>query len=420
MMKNLNRFLVVLVLFVAAIGLVSVYQSGMLLKLKPQSAASEKAVYYCPMHPTYTSDRPGNCPICGMKLVKSESETQAGTGTITPREFTIDQLMNMKPGEICLLHKCKMGNCMMALTPELARLGKCPHCGEDLGIVIKEALPQGYGSVGLNADKQRLVGIKTDMVKKTPMTKTIRTVGRIAYDPELYQAEEEYIQAAQAFRKAETGTIPEVKEQAEKLVSSARIKLRLLGLGDELVRELETAGKADRSLLYSEAGDTVWLYAPVYEYEIPLVKVGDSVQVEVPAVTGHAFEGTIRSIDSVLDPVTRTVRIRAVLENADGLLKPEMYANATLQINLGEVLVVPDEAVFSTGERNIIFVAKEDGVFEPREVTLGAKSENAREVKSGVLEGEKVVTSGNFLIDSESRLKGALQGMGGGAHKHGS
>ena len=117
--------------------------------------------------------------------------------------------------------------------------------------------------------------------------------------------------------------------------------------------------------------------------------------------------------------MTRTVRIRAVLDNAEGLLKPEMYVNASLQINLGEVLAVPEQAIFSTGEKNILFVTKPDGVFEPRDVVVGAKSSGYSEIKSGVTEGEMVVTSGNFLIDSESRLKAALEGLGAGGHSHG-
>ncbi len=389
-----------------------------------------KTVYYCPMHPTYTSDKPGNCPICNMKLVKRgkpESHPhEEAAKTVEPKVVTLAELKKMKPGEICLLHKCKMGNCMMAITDEMARLGKCPHCGEDLNVVIKDLMPAGYSHVKLTPEKQQMIGIKTAPAQKIKMTKTIRTVGRIAYDPPLYQAEEEFIQAAQSQKKAETGDIPEIKEQAAKLTDSARLKLKLMGLGDDLIAETEKAGKPDRSLLYSEAGGTVWLYVPVYEYEIPLVKMGQTVEVEVPAITGKKFGGRVRSMDSVLDPVTRTIRIRAVLDNPEGILKPEMYGNATLQVDLGEVLSVPEEAIFATGEKNILFVAKADGFFEPREVVAGISSGGRREIKSGLAEGDSVVVSGNFLIDSESRLKGALEGVSGmegmdmsGGHKHG-
>ena len=285
--------------------------------------------------------------------------------------------------------------------------------------VSSEASPDGYAPILVTPEKQQLIGVKTAPAEKRPVTKTIRTVGRIAYDPELYQAQQEFSQAAQAKEKADTGTIDEIKEQAAQLVESAKIKLRLLGLSDELIQEVAASKKPDRSLLYSDVGGTVWLYAPVYEYEIPLVKVGDQLKIEAPAIPGKKFQGKIRSMDSVLDPVTRSVRVRAVLENPEGILKPEMYVNATLQIDLGEVLTVPEEAVFKTGDKNIVFVAKSGGLFEPREVELGVKSESFQEIKSGVSENETVVVSGNFLIDSESRLKAALEGMGGGAHQHG-
>ncbi|HNV86836.1 MAG TPA: efflux RND transporter periplasmic adaptor subunit [Candidatus Omnitrophota bacterium] len=345
--------------------------------------------------------------------------TATGGDATTSKIFTVAQLMAMKPHEICLLHKCKHGMCAIAMTPEFAKLGKCPMCGEDLGIVVKDAFPQGYTSVQLGAGKQQAIGVKIASVRKMALTKTIRAAGRIAYDPELYQAEEEYLQAIQALKKAETAD-PEIKEQASKLVDSSRIKLRLLGLNDAIVQELEQAGKPDRSLLYSDAGGNVWLYVPIYEYELPFVHVGDRVEVSVPALPDKKFQGVVRSLDSVVDPVTRSVRIRAQLENPEGVLKPEMYVDAILEVDLGEQVAVPEEAVFVTGEKNIVFIAKANDVFEPREVTLGAKADGFYQVKSGLQEGEKVVTSGNFLIDSESRLKAALEDVGkGGGHVHG-
>ena len=432
---NKNKFLTIVFILLLALGGLWASSSFVLPRLAFLAGMKgEKAVYYCPMHPSYISDRPGDCPICNMKLVKKNTEPEVREVTaghqhesadaaqkdfIPLREFTVGELLKMKPGEICLLHKCTMGKCMIALTEDLIRLGKCPHCGEDLGVVVKDLIPAGYGSVKISPEKRQLIGVKTAPVQKMPMEKTIRTVGRIAYDPELYQAEEEFVQAVQALRKAEAGTLSEVKEQASRLVDSARLRLKLLGLGDELIREAEQAGKPDRSLLYGEAGGTVWLYAPIYEYEMPLVKIGDQVAVEVPAVPEKQFEGTIRSIDPVIDPVTRSVRVRAVLPNPEGVLKPEMYVNVRLQINLGEVLSVPQEAVFQTGDKNIVFVEKNDGIFEPREVKLGAKTEHAYEVKSGLREGEQAVISGNFLIDSESRLKSALESAAGGGHQHG-
>lgn len=451
MMKLGRNEIIIILLIVVGVATVFSLRSGTVGEFFSGQSAS-KNVYYCPMHPTYTSDRPGSCPICNMSLVKRKPEKSEESsdsmnmkrmqdlsgmsmentehaghtagGSMTSSEmggmktFTVEELMKMKPGEICLLHKCKHGTCMLAMTEEAARLGKCPHCGEDLGVIVKNAIPEGHAPVKLGTDNQLTLGIETAPVKKMALVKTIRTVGRIAYDPELYQAEEEYLQAIQASRKAETA-VPEIKEQAAKLVDSSKIKLRLLGLSDKIVQEIEQAGKPDRSLLYSDAGGKVWLYAPIYEYELPFVKVGDDIDAEVPARAGEKFKGTIRSIDSVIDSTTRSVRVRAVLDNPEGILKPEMYVNASLQVDLGENVAVSKEAVFMTGENNIVFISVGGGRYEPRQVILGAEADNFYQVKNGLQEGELVVTSGNFLIDSESRLKSALSGTGGRGHNHG-
>ena len=426
-----NRFLSVVILLIVAILASAIAFRSIGHRSTHAAKSAEKVIYYCPMHPNYTSDRPGTCPICNMTLVKRETPKPEAAAAAAmagmampgdaagPKVFTAAQLVAMKPGEICLLHKCKMGQCTMAMTPEFARLGKCPMCGENLGVIVKDALPQGYAQLQLGAEKQQVLGVKTAPVQKLALTKTIRASGRIAYDPELYQAEEEYLQAAEALKRAANAD-SEIQAQAAKLVDSSKIKLRLLGLSDPIVQELEAAGKPDRSLLYSDAGGKVWLYAPIYEYEMPFVHVGDRVEVEVPAITGQVISGVVRSLGSVVDPVTRSLRVRAQLENPDGVLKPEMYVNVTLKTDLGEQLAVPEEAVFATGEKNIVFVVKENNVFEPREVVLGAKADHFYEIKSGLQDGEQAVTSGNFLIDSESRLKSALEGVSGGTeHPHG-
>lgn len=413
----------ILIAIVTAAGFWAV-RSG-ILPIHPQAGKLiQNDTYYCPMHPTYTADRPGTCPICNMSLVKKEkveSDHEGHEEGAVPslKSFTIEELVKMKPGEICLLHKCKTGKCTMVMTEKFARLGKCPSCGEDLGVSIRLDAPGGYAAVKLGKEKQQVIGIKTAPVQRLNISKVIRTVGRVAYDPELYQAQEEFLQAVQAAQKAQSAAA-EIKEQAEKLVDSSKIRLRLLGLSEELIQEIESSGKADRSLLYSEPGGTVWLYAPIYEYEIPLVKSGSRIEAQVSTFPEETFEGVIRSIDRVLDPVTRSARVRASLDNSAGLLKPEMYVNAVIRVDLGERLAVAKEAVFQTGEKNIVFVATAPGAFEPREVTVGVETEEVYEIRSGLAEGEAVVTSGNFLIDSESRLKAALEGLGKKeGHTHG-
>ena len=419
------------------------------------SRTQTQALYYCPMHPTYTNHRPGSCPICNMTLVKRE-----GPSAPSPRPLK----------DICYLHNCPMMKegkvCPMLVVAKAGEKVNCPICGthvaqpstqptspkilywtdpmlpgyksdkpgkSPMGMELvpvyeaedaassrsQGASPAGYASVLISPQKRQLIGVKTASVQMREMTKTIRTVGRIAYDPELYQAQEEYLQALKALSRAQDGSIPEVVEQAKRLAESSRTHLRLLGLSAGLIDEIASRGAPDQRLLLSDAGNEVWLYAPIYEFEIPFLKIGQAVTAEIPTMPGKALEGTVQSIDPVLDPTTRSVRIRALLPNPEGVLKPEMYVNASIRIAPGTVLAVPEEAVFNTGAKQIIFVDKGEGFFEPRDVAVGVKADGYYEVKQGLAEGETVVTSGNFLIDSESRLKGALEGMSDGGHPHG-
>ena len=193
----------------------------------------------------------------------------------------------------------------------------------------------------------------------------------------------------------------------------------LLGFGPELIEEMTGWNAPDQRLLLSDPNGQVWLYATIYEYELPLVKVGQMIAADIPAIGERRYEGAIRSIDAVLDPTTRSARVRAVLTDPDRLLKPEMFVNASILVDLGVVLAIPDEAVFSTGTTTIVFVDKGQGLFEPRHVTMGAHADGYAEATQGLTEGEVVVTSANFLIDSESRLKAALEGASQPGHQHG-
>lgn len=454
-MKIRKRFIFILIAVVVVGGALAVS----LTKGTP-TANQAKAVYYCPMHPTYTSDKQGDCPICNMKLVKRES-ADSSMAKGNPQTAK----------DICYMHNCPMEKagqpCPMMVVAKAGEAVTCPVCGThvaepeaesssekkilywtdpmlpgfkadkpgkspmgmDLIPVYEESdgisksnanAPQGYAAILITPQKRQFIGVRTAKVEKREISKTIRTVGRIAYDPELYQAEQEYISSARTWKEAEKNTNPDVAANAKRLVESSQMRLRLLGLNKELIGEVATWDGPDKSLLLTDPTGKAWLYAPIYEYELPLVKVGQTISAEISATLGKTLTGTIRSIDSVLDPMTRTARVRAVLTDPDGGLKPEMYVNASIAVNAGEVLAIPEEAVFNTGTKQIVFVDKSNGIFEPRDVKVGFKTEGFYELKDGVADGESVVTSGNFLIDSESRLKAALEGMGeGGGHQHG-
>ncbi|MBI3318783.1 MAG: efflux RND transporter periplasmic adaptor subunit [Candidatus Omnitrophica bacterium] len=372
----------VAVLFIGFIGVRLIWPHN-----QTARQGKEKAVYYCPMHPTMTSERPADCPICSMKMVKREKKILYWTDPMIPG-YKSD-----KPG------KSPMG---MDLIPVYEEGG--PPTGGEMA-------PEGYAAVEITPQKQQLIGVKTTPAARRRIHKTVRTVGQIAYDPELYQAEAEYLKGLRAWEDAKGVNTPGVAERSQELVEAARIRLRILGLSESFIGEIAAWEGPDKSLLLSDEKGRVWLYAPIYEFELPFVRAGQTIRMEAGILPGKTLEGTIRSIDPVLDPMTRTARVRALLTDPKKILRPQMYVNASIEVDLGEVIAVPQEAIFDTGTRRILFVAREEGMFEPREVVVGARADGFTEVKQGVAEGERVVVSGNFLIDSESRLKSALGAM---------
>jgi Cu(I)/Ag(I) efflux system membrane fusion protein len=194
------------------------------------------------------------------------------------------------------------------------------------------------------------------------------------------------------------------------LVNSVRLKLALLGLNEAQIEELRQRNQVSSSLLLGNNGEA-WIYAQVYEYESGMVKAGQKVKVTANSAPGRIFYGTVKAVNSVFNPDSRTLRVSALVENPEGLLRPETYVNADISVELGGALSVPREAVMDTGTRRIAFVAKGNGHFEPREVELGGEDDDYYHVLSGLSQGEKIVTSANFLIDSESKLKDALRQM---------
>ena len=370
-------------------------------KSQKQEQPSHKDIYYCPMHPHYTSDKPGKCPICQMKLEKREITAESMKSGPRETKATEKKILYwtdpMIPG-------------YKAQGP-----GKSPM-GMDLVPIYEEEQTEnqktsveGHAAVSLTYPKQQLIGVKTEKVSVRSLTKTIRAVGTVAHDTELYQTQAEYLQANAALKNAESSGSAEIIEQAQSLVDAIHLRLLHMGFHNGLIEELKEKNAPDESLLLVETGP-VWVYAQIYQYELPYVDVGTPVKVEVPSFSQEIFEGVVRAVDPMVDMMTRTVRIRIQIKDAKAILKPDMYVNARMDVDLGEVLAVPQDAVFHTGDKDIVFVDSGNGVFQPRQVTLGAEAEGFSEIKSGLQKDEVVVTSGNFLLDSESRLKAAIEG----------
>lgn len=379
-----------------------------------------KDIYCCPMHPGFTSDKPGNCSICGMNLVKKELKEGI-------------EKKNNTSQEICLLHNCPMTNCQMKIS---GNIRNCPFCGAHLikekkilyyrnpmnpqatsSVPLKDSMGMEYvpvyeseseGGVYIAPSGQQLVGIKKEKVLKRKLTRQILTVGRVAYDPGLFVAQEEYLQVLKAGQKIQDSRDDLMKEQMNSLAEAGRKKLLLLGMSDEEIAELTQKGSPQENLYLPLQDEKVWVYAAIYEYEISLIKEGLPVEIEAVAFPGETFSGKITALLPVLDAMTRSAQARIEVDNGRHLLKPQMYVDIKIDIDLGEKLAVSEEAVMDTGERKMVFVARPNGYFVSREVKLGALAQGYYEVLSGLNEGEEVVSSGNFFVDSESKLKSAL------------
>lgn len=271
----------------------------------------------------------------------------------------------------------------------------------------------GYGNVKLDARKQQLIGVKTALVEKRTLNRTIRTYGTTSHDTELYSAQQEYLSAYRYYRSLNGN---DGQATAKMLLNAARRKLAIMGYSDAQIDGLAARGQSDDSLIDGAKPARTWIYAQIYQKDLPFVQRGQRVRITGSELTGSSINGVIDSLDTVIDPETRSIRAR-ILSDANTRLTHESYVNVDIEVNVGEVAAIPEEAVVDGGGRQIAFVSQGDGYYEPRELVLGRHAEGYYEVVSGVRVGEKVVNSANFFIDSESRLKAATGNMSGHQHR---
>jgi RND family efflux transporter MFP subunit len=396
----------------------------------------ESVRYTCPMHPGYVSDKPGNCPICSMKLVPL-----AAAEAPAPAERKPDSEQSVP------------GRAAVTLSPERRQL---------LGVQSEEIhhgrLSRVLRTVGRVAvDERRLHHIHTKWdgyVEHLYVDFTGKFVERgdpllAIYSPELVATQQEYLLALEARKRMVASGIPSVTQGSLDLLEAARQRLLLWDVRDEDIAALERAGKVSRTVdLHSDVAgyvvqkmafhgmrvtpaDTlfdiadlrhVWVLADVYESDLPLVRVGMRSELDAAYLPGRTWKGQVTYVDPTVEEKTRTVKVRIELANEGLQLKPDMFADVRLLADLGTGLSVPESAVIDSGGRKLVFVDRGEGRFEPRAVALGARAGAGFQVLSGLEDGERVVTSANFLLDSESSLRSALSGMAtpspAPAHQH--
>ncbi len=371
----------------------------------PSGGTQAGRLYQCSMHPQIVSHEPGICPICRMQLTPVEDAGVHGTDASATAPASAGTQRSV------LFYRHPMRADVTSPVPAKDEMGMdyVPVYAEDAPAGSGETVA-GRAAFTLPIERQQLIGVTTAPVERRPLTVEIRTVGKVAYDPGLYQTVVEYREAIAARAQLAESPWPDARRGADAIVRAAHLKLRQQGLSDEQIRQMAAGGHDLVELLLPGKG--VWVYAQVYEYEVELIQPGQPLVITTPSFPGRTWTAAVAAVDPILNATTRTARVRARVETPDASLKPEMFVHAHIEVSLGELLAVPEEAVLHTGEHAIVFVVEGEGRFEPRAIRLGRAAAGYSEVLSGLAEGEQVVTSANFLIDSESRFRAALAAFG--------
>jgi Cu(I)/Ag(I) efflux system membrane fusion protein len=382
-------------------------------------AAQGPVLYTCAMHPFIIKDKPGSCPICGMQLIRKVEGAAA-----TAKEEEMLGHVSLSPTQRLMANVATVKVDRMPFAKEI----------NAVGIVQYDQARQAKVTAWVAGRIDRLfVNTVGSAVSKG------RPVAEI-YSPELVSAQQEYLLALKSREQFKNSTIQSIAQGGEGLVSSSRQRLKLMGVKDEQIAGLEKAGQPNIRLSvytplsgivieklvqegqYVNVGDplfniadlsTIWVEVEVYENEFPFIRIGQRVEITSQSYPGKAFAGRVSFVYPFLDPKTRTVKVRVELANPGLKLKPDMFVNAMIKAPLPDALAVPVTAVMDTGTRQVVWVETKPGMFEPRDVKVGARVGDVIQILSGLLRGDKVASSGGYLIDSESQLKGSGTGHEG-------
>lgn len=427
--------------------------------------AEEAAIYFCPMHPDYVSDRPGTCPICHMDLVKRE-ETAAHAHQGTPAAQI--WVCPMHP-EVVSDHPGTCPICHMDLVPKAAEGANTSAAGFDT-----------HAPVEVSREGRALAGVETAAAESKSWNGRLRTVGTVMTDerrtfriearfggwieklpadftgqfvrqgevlaeifsPELVAAQQEFLLAKDVGKRFHASALVEVRRGGEDLIAAARRRLEIFALppgfvdaiaeSDEALRTVPIIAPASGYLVSKTVFSgqqvmpgqemfrlvdlsAIWVEASLYEIDAARVALGDEARLSLAYDPAAARTGRVSYVYPEIDMATRTLRVRFDVVNPKLDWKPGMFVDVELSGRPRETLVVPDEAVLDTGERKLVFVETAPGRFEPREVGVGERRSGEAEILSGLAAGERVATRANFLLDSESRLRAALSARSAGA-----
>jgi Cu(I)/Ag(I) efflux system membrane fusion protein/cobalt-zinc-cadmium efflux system membrane fusion protein len=417
------------------------------------SENEEEHQWTCSMHPFIIRDQPGLCPICGMDLVPVKKDAAGGA---TEQKIT-HWVSSMDPTYVRdAPGKDTMG---MDLVPVYDKSGGGggvtidPATSQNMGVriatVLRQDISRSIKTVGVvTADESRQSSINSKVegwIEKLYVDQTGKPVSKGAplleiYSPDLVSAQQEYLLALRNSERLAENPYPEIAQGAQRLRDAARTRLKYCDISDKQIRALEQSGEPRKTLtLYSPSNGIVmmknalpgmrvmpgeellqitdlskiWVDAQLYEYQLPAVQVGQSAEIILPYSIGTVLRGKIAYIYPTLSGETRTARARIELPNPGLELKPEMYVDVRITgASQAAALVIPTEAILDSGEQQTVFVALGEGRFEPRIVRSGVKDEDGNvEILDGLQEGEQVVISAQFMLDSESRLREALQKM---------
>jgi len=417
----------------------------------------EGTKYTCGMHPMIIVDDPGLCPICHMELTPMKTDTGGSSASLGERQVKYWQApmdptyISDEPG------KSPMGMDLIPVYEDQATGGSMisidPTTIQNMGVrtaaVVRGDISRSVRTVGLigyEESKQYVVNAKiSGWVEKLYVAETGQQVKKgqkllEIYSPELVTAQQELLLARDNYNSLKDSRFPQIADSARRLLESSRKRLQLWDVSEWQIKQLEKSGEARKTItlyapyngivtmkmvnegMYVKPGmalinladiSKVWVLADIYEYQLPWIKVGQQVRVELPYVSGQDLTAKISYIYPFVDPKTRTVKARIELDNINFELRPEMFVTVHLE---GEkqknVLIIPQEAVLHSGQKQTVFIAQAGGRFEPRLIKTGLQGEGGHiEIRQGLFEGEQVVTSAQFMLDSESKLREAIQKM---------